>query len=141
MIKIKTNNIHLTEKKYILSVIFEDILGLEYSHEICDRNVYEIILANNKKIIVPDIFLSSQKNQKEWENYQYPKLCYNTNISIKNKHKMFGLYGNKDFSISKKSITINNDIIGTAFVFLSRIEELNINHDKFNRYQFKKFSC
>ena len=137
MIKIKTNNIHLIEKKYILSVIFEDILGLEYSHEICNRDVYEIILENNKKIIIPDLFLTSQKNQKEWRNYQYPKSCYDTDIKIKNKHKIFGLYGNKDFSISEKSITINNDIIGTAFVFLSRIEELNFNHDKFNRYQYQ----
>tara|TARA_Y100001980_G_C14556648_1_gene349074 strand:+ start:11974 stop:13302 length:1329 start_codon:yes stop_codon:yes gene_type:complete len=137
MIKIKTNNIHLTEKKYILSVIFEDILGLKYTHEICDRDVYEIILSDNKKIIIPDIFLLSQKNQKEWKNYQYPKLCFNTNISIKNKHQIFGLYGDKDFSINKTSIIINNDIFGTAFIFLSRIEELNFNHDKFNRYQFK----
>tara|TARA_B100000902_G_C27307547_1_gene916410 strand:- start:1787 stop:3115 length:1329 start_codon:yes stop_codon:yes gene_type:complete len=137
MIKIKTNNIHLIEKKYILSVIFADILGLKYSHEICDRDVYEIILPNNKKIIIPDIFLFSQKNQKEWQNYQHPKLCYNTNITIKDRHQLFGLYGDKDYSINEKSITVNNDIIGTAFVFLSRIEELNSNHDKFNRYQFK----
>ncbi|RPG16572.1 MAG: hypothetical protein CBC84_003030 [Pelagibacteraceae bacterium TMED124] len=137
MIKIKINNIHFREKKYILSVIFEDILGINVSYEISNSESYELILPNKKNIIIPDIFLSSQQYQKEWENYQYPKLCYNTDITIKNKHKIFGLYGNKDFSISEKSITINNDIIGTAFVFLSRIEELNNNHDKFGRYQYK----
>ena len=40
MIKIKTNNIHLIEKKYILSVIFTDILGLKFSHEICENDVF-----------------------------------------------------------------------------------------------------
>ena len=47
------------------------------------------------------------------------------------------MYGNKDFNITKESISINNDIIGNAFIFLSRIEELNSNHDKLNRYQYK----
>ena len=64
MIKIKTNNIHLTEKKYILSVIFEDILGVEYSHEICDRNVYEIILANNKNNRPGHISIITKKSKR-----------------------------------------------------------------------------
>ena len=34
MIKIKTNDIHLREKIYILSVIFEDILGIQVSYEL-----------------------------------------------------------------------------------------------------------
>jgi len=137
MIKIKINNIHFREKKYILSVIFSDILGIKVSYEICDIDSYEIILPNNKKIIISDTFLLSQSDQKEWEEYEYPKLSFNTNIRIKNNHKLFGMYGNKDFNITNESISINNDIIGNAFIFLSRIEELNSNHDKLNRYQYK----
>ena len=67
MIKIKINNIHFIEKKYILSVIFSDILGIKVSFEICDIDSYEIILPNNKKIIISDTFLLSQKHQKDWE--------------------------------------------------------------------------
>ena len=47
------------------------------------------------------------------------------------------MYGNKDFHMNNESISINNDIIGTAFIFLSRLEELNSNHDKLNRYQYE----
>ena len=119
MIKIKINNIHFREKKYILSVIFSDILGIKVSYEICDIDSYEIILPNNKKIIISDTFLLSQSDQKEWEEYEYPKLSFNTNIRIKNNHKLFGMYGTKDFNIINESISINNDIIGTAFIFLS----------------------
>ena len=137
MIKIKINNIHLREKKYILSVIFSDILGIKVSYEICDIDSYEIILQNNKKIIISDVFLLSQSNQKEWEEYEYPKLSFNTNIRMKNNHKLFGMYGNKDFNITNESISINNDIIGSAFIFLSRIEELNSNHDKLNRFKYE----
>ena len=137
MIKIKINNIHFREKKYILSVIFSDILGFKVSYEICDIDRYEIILPNHKKIIISDTFLLSQSHQKEWEEYEYPKLSFNTNIRIKNNHKLFGMYGNKDFHMNNESISINNDIIGTAFIFLSRLEELNSNHDKLNRYQYE----
>ena len=137
MIKIKTNNNHSKEKQYILSVIFSDILGLKISYEIGDESTYEITLPNNKKIILPDIFLSSKSEQKEWTKYDYPKLSFNTAIKIKNDHNLFGIYGNKEYKIFDESIKINNDIMGTAFIFLSRIEELNFNQDKFNRYQYQ----
>lgn len=137
MIKIQINNIHFIEKKYILSVIFEDILGIKVSYELSDIDSYKLILPNNKTIIIPDIFFSSQNHQKEWKEFEYPKKSFDTNINIINNHKLFGLYGNEKFNNTNDEININNDIIGTAFVFLSRIEELNYNHDKFERYQYK----
>ena len=56
---------------------------------------------------------------------------------MKNNHNLFGIYGCEKFNISDNTILIENDIIGTSFVFLSRIEELNNNQDKFGRYQYK----
>ena len=50
---------------------------------------------------------------------------------MKNNHNLFGIYGCEKFNISDNTILIENDIIGTSFVFLSRIEELNNNQDKF----------
>ena len=50
---------------------------------------------------------------------------------------MLCLYGKPEVTIDSDSIKIDNDLIGTAFVFLSRIEELNKNHDKFGKYKYK----
>lgn len=138
MIKIKTNNIHSNEKKYILETIFSDILGIATTFENCDEHTYEITFPNGKQIIIPDIFLSSQINQKHWKKYEIPKINFETNINIKkNEHSLFGLYGDSNITISNEKIFVNNDIIGTSFVFLSRLEELNKNHDHFGRYQYK----
>lgn len=137
MIKIKTNNIHSKEKHYILETIFSDILGLKIAFESSEEKNYVIELPNKNKIIIPDKFLSSQVDQKKWEKYEYPESSFNTNIKLKNNHSLFGIYGCEKYNISDNTILIENDIIGTSFIFLSRIEELNNNQDKFGRYQFK----
>ena len=69
--------------------------------------------------------------------YEYPQSSFSTKIKLKNNHNLFGIYGCEKFNISDNTILIENDIIGTSFVFLSRIEELNNNQDKFGRYQYK----
>ena len=137
IVKIKTNNTHIKEKKYILSVLFIDILKLKIEYEYTSENIFEIILPNNKKIVIPDIFFDSYKNEKKWEKFHFPNQSFDTIITIKNLHNLFGIYGEKGLVMNDKSIFINNDIIGTAFVFLSRIEELNPNQDEFGRYQYK----
>ncbi len=137
MIKIKTNNIHSKEKHYILETIFSDILGLKISFESSQEENYVVQLPNEKKIIIPDKFLSSQVDQKKWEKYEYPQSSFCTKIKLKNNHTLFGIYGCEKFNISDNTILIENDIIGTSFIFLSRIEELNNNQDKFGRYQYK----
>ena len=68
MIKIKTNNIHSKEKHYILETIFSDILGLKISFESSQEENYVVQLPNEKKIIIPDKFLSSQVDQKNGKN-------------------------------------------------------------------------
>ena len=90
-----------------------------------------------KKIIIDDIFLLSERNQKNWEKYDYPKTSIDQIIRLNKNHNLLCLYGKPEVTIDSDSIKIDNDLIGTAFVFLSRIEELNKNHDKFGRYKYK----
>jgi len=137
-IQIALNSIHSKEKEYILSVLFTDILGLSISYHF-DESLehYEIILPNEKKIIIDDIFLLSEKNQKNWEIFDYPKTSIDHSIKLNKDHNLLCLYGKPKVITNSSSIKINNDLIGTSFVFLSRIEELNSNQDQFNRYQYK----
>ncbi len=136
-ITIELNNIYFEEKKYILSVIFEDYLGLKIKYNFVDQPIFRIILPNSKKIIIDDIFFASKKDIYSWSKYDVPKASFETEVNLINQHKLFGLYGKNKKNISDSNISIHNDIIGTSFIFLSRIEELNGNHDKFGRYQYE----
>lgn len=137
-INIFLNSIHKVEKEYILSVLFTDILGFEINFNYDELiNDYVILLPNKKKLIISDIFFQSEKNQLKWENYNYPDSASEQLVTINNnEHNLFCLYGDPECSINSDIIKIKNDIIGTSFVFLSRIEELNDNHDKFGRYKY-----
>lgn len=137
-ITIELNNNFLEEKKYILSVIFEDYLGFKIKYNIVSKPIFRIILPNSKKIIIDDIFLGSQKDIYNLKEYGVPIVNFETEINLYNQHKLFGLYGNSEKIVNDKSISIHNDIIGTSFIFLSRLEELNSNHDKFGRYKYKE---
>ena len=90
-----------------------------------------------KKIIIDDIFSPFRKKSKNWEKYDYPKTSIDQIIRLNKNHNLLCLYGKPEVTIDSDSIKIDNDLIGTAFVFLSRIEELNKNHDKFGRYKYK----
>jgi hypothetical protein len=64
MIKVKIPNNNLNERKYILDIIFNEFLGLEYFLEIGSKN-YEIEL-KNKKIIIKDTFFNKYPKDLEY---------------------------------------------------------------------------
>jgi len=103
IIEIPNNNIF--ERKYIIDILFNEFLGLEYSIEIGSEN-YEIILSNQKKFIIKDSFFN-----------KYPKdLEY---LKLKNIPK------------SIKEL----DIFSASFFMLTRWEEyVNKNRDNHNRF-------
>ncbi len=57
MIKIRIPNNNTNERKYILDIIFNEFLGLEYKLEIGSIE-YEIVLENGKKLIIKDTFFN-----------------------------------------------------------------------------------
>jgi hypothetical protein len=125
------------EKEYVLSVIFEDILGCECTFYYLDNLTnYKIVFSNNKEIIINDIFFESLDGFS-WEEVDFPSSSFESNISINDNHSLFGIYGNDSCEVNDKSIKILNDIIGTTFIFLSRVEEFQHNHDQLGRYQYK----
>jgi len=58
LIKCRISPKNLEEKKYIIGVILGDFLGLRYRLEVKELRDYEIILENNNKLIIRDIFFS-----------------------------------------------------------------------------------
>ena len=105
MIKIKIPNNNTNERKYILDIIFNEFLGLEYKLEIGSIN-YEIVLKNGKILIVEDTFFNNYSKDLE-----YLKL---ENIPSKPEEL---------------------DIFAASFFMLTRWEEyVNRSRDEHNRF-------
>lgn len=113
MIKIKIPNNNREERKYILDIIFNEFLGLEYTLETSSED-YEIVLENNKILIIKDTFFS-----KFPKDLEYLKL---ENIPIKIEEL---------------------DIFAASFFMLTRWEEYvnknRDNHDRFPAYESLAF--
>ena len=103
IVRIPNNN--LNERKYIIDIIFNEFLGLEYHLEIGSKD-YEIELGNKKVLIIKDTFFN-----------KYPKdLEYLKLENIPNKIEEL-------------------DIFSASFFMLTRWEEyVNKNRDSHNRF-------
>ncbi len=105
MIKIKIPNNNINERKYILDIIFNEFLGLEYSLEINSKD-YEIVLENKKILIIKDTFFNSYPKDSEYLKLE----------NIPNKIE-------------------DLDIFAASFFMLTRWEEyINKNRDSHNRF-------
>ncbi|MEA1892105.1 MAG: polysaccharide deacetylase family protein [Campylobacterota bacterium] len=65
MIKIKIPNNNINERKYILDIIFNEFLGLEYHLEIASKD-YEIVLENGESLTVKDTFFNKYPKDLEY---------------------------------------------------------------------------
>jgi hypothetical protein len=105
MITIKIPNNNIPERTYILDIVFNEFLGLEYSLEIGSSN-YEIILPNKKVLTIKDTFFNKFPNDLEYLKEQ------NIPKSIKDL-----------------------DIFSACFFMLTRWEEyVNKTRDNHNRF-------
>jgi len=105
MIKIHVPNNNILERKYILDIIFNEFLDLDYSLEIGSNN-YEIILANAKTLEIKDTFFNKFPKDLEYLN-------------------------EKNIPKSIKEL----DIFSACFFMLTRWEEyVNKNRDSHNRF-------
>ena len=147
MIKINIPKNNINERKYIIDIIFDEFLGLEYQvneSDICKN--WEIELENRHKLILEDHFFSKYPNNLEYlklENipskveFAQNKFIVEDNIPI--------IYGNtkletKNYELETKNqklktIICGIDIFASSFFMLTRWEEyVNKNRDKHDRF-------
>ena len=136
MLLIKTPNDNLKERKYVIQIIFNEFLEIEYFHEIGAPN-YEIILENNNKLIIEDHFFD--KNKKALDYLKTDSLP--TEIEYTSNDFVIGkdipiIFGNSNLKIvGYKSITCGVDIFASTFFMISRWEEfVNNNRDIHERF-------
>ncbi|MDP0589320.1 MAG: polysaccharide deacetylase family protein [Candidatus Endonucleobacter bathymodioli] len=105
MIKIKIPNNNISERKYILDIIFKEFLGLTYSLEFGSRN-YVIEFENKKTLTIKDTFFNKYPKDLEYLKEE------NTPTKIEEL-----------------------DIFAASFFMLTRWEEcVNKTRDKHNRF-------
>ncbi|MBL7053959.1 polysaccharide deacetylase family protein [Patescibacteria group bacterium] len=133
---IKIPNNFLAERKYIISTLFNEFLGLKYQIETYNQNDYKIILGNKKELIIKDSFFSNFKNQNYLSTQNIAQLpLQKSNNKFASKKNLPIIYGDNALEISDNKIICKIDIFASCFFMLTRWEEYVIKkRDKYNRF-------
>ena len=124
MLIINTPTDNLKERKYIIHIIFNEFLDIEYCHKTGSSN-WDITLDNNHKLIIEDHFFSKNKNDLD---YLMPdslptKIEYTSNDFIIGRDIPI-IFGNSSFNITdSSSITCGIDVFASIYFMISRWEE------------------
>ncbi|PSM52608.1 hypothetical protein CBLAS_0718 [Campylobacter blaseri] len=137
MIKIVTPDNNKQERKYILDIIFNEFLGLEYILEYKkDFEFWQIELENGKKIKFKDSFFNKFPNELEYlklENIP-DKVEFVTNKFLAEEDIPM-IYGSSDIKVFNDEIVCGIDIFASGFFMLTRWEEyVNKNRDSHDRF-------
>jgi len=136
MLTIIIPNNNLKERKYIIDIIFNEILDIEFQYKIGVSN-YEITLENNNKLIYEDHFFSKYVGDLEYLKLEHVpcKVQFVENDFIIEKDIPI-IFGNKILNIkNSKSIICGIDIFASIFFMISRWEEyVNLNRDNHDRF-------
>ena len=143
MLKITIPNNNIAERKYILDIIFDEFLGLEYKVEARrekGEGDWEIDLENGNKLIVEDHFFNKYPKDLEYlklENIPSKVEFAQNQFIVENNIPV--IYGNSKLETKNqklKTIICGIDIFASSFFMLTRWEEyVNKNRD-FKRYDF-----
>ena len=71
MTKIIIPKNNIKERIYILDVLFNEFIGIEYNFELADVQNYKIILRNGKKLIIEDHFFCHGRIPPERNECKY----------------------------------------------------------------------
>lgn len=143
MLKLTVPSDFSPERKYIIKVIFQEYLGLDYSLETEESlKKYIIILPNQSRVEIIDGFFSNINIETEYlkEEYIPKKIEFsNNNYTIENDIPIIfgnGLLKKEQIAgTNNKLITCHIDIFASSFYMLTRWEEHVIKdrdeHDRF----------
>jgi hypothetical protein len=136
MLKILIPNNNIDERKYIIDILFDEFLGLEYEIEYGSLN-YEIVLENGNKLTIEDHFFNKFPKDLEYLNEEnIPKTVEFGKNDFVVEDDIPIIYGtNKPITNSKLTIICPIDIFASSFFMLTRCEEyVNKTRDIHNRF-------
>ena len=131
------------DRRYIIEVFFDDILGVEHELLFSHRQDWLIQVPDSGEIILPDVFFENAG--KQWLSFQsLPKQplewwwrLHERGLNSGDEDEIPIIYGQKDhFSLTDQEIRLPIDIFGSAFFMLTRYEEVvkpeRDEHDRFS---------
>ncbi len=145
MISVSIPNNNISERTYIINIIFGEFLGLECNITIDkDLTDYKIVLPNNSCVIIKDSFFSLHHETSTYLNKKNIPL----NVShISNEFIVEDnlplIYGANDISVVSDLISCSIDVFASCFFMLTRWEEYVIKsrdiHHRFSAYKSLAF--
>lgn len=135
--KVKIQNNNLAERRYILDVLLNDFLGLEYEVEESDDTIdWTIELDNTKSIVLKDAFFNSNREVLSYlKTSNSPKCVSFVSNQFTPEEDIPIIYGNSDIQVSDRKVYCGIDIFASSFFMLTRWEEyVNKNRDTHNRF-------
>jgi len=144
MLTITVPDLCIAEHKWILKVLFNQFLGIDYVVE-CGKPNGVTISQEERILELPVVFFNSA-NEHWLDNESLPKRALqvwdtktvNLDFSLVNT-KIPVIFGKPEINVAEKSITLGLDILGSCFFMLSRYEEaLKCERDQHNRFPGRK---
>ena len=139
MLKITIPNNNIFERKYILDIIFDEFLGLEYKVEVRSEKGegdWEIELENGSKLVVEDHFFNKYPKDLEYLKLEnIPSKVEFAQSKYTPEKDLPIIYGTTTFNLQPSSLTLSLDIFASCFFMLTRWEEyVNKNRDSHDRF-------
>ena len=125
------------ERKYIVNILLNEYLGLNYEIEFSNEKNYKILLDNNSIITIKDSFWNNLDEQTGYlEQKKIPKkVVFSENKFISEKNIPI-IYGSEECELKNNEIFCGIDIFASSFFMLTRWEEIVIaEKDKHNRFR------
>lgn len=127
-----------SERKYVIDILFNEILGIPFQLQSTNLNDdYKITLPNNTSVLIKDCFFSSCKDTGEYLKPDYlPNTVTFFETTFAPEENIPILFGTDQISANSNQIICEFDIFAACFFMLSRLEEVIIksrdNHDRFS---------
>ena len=140
MLNIKISPQYYPEKSYIISILFGEILGVDYKIDTDDDQINYEITFEGKKIIIEDHFFKKfPDNLTYLSSSNIPESIVNCRNSFTVENDIPVIFGNDKLIFDKSNLLICGlDIFASAFFLLSRWEEyVSADKDKFERFSAK----
>lgn len=137
------------ERQYVLSVLFNEFLGLDINIKRTERNNVRITADNQRELILTDVFFAIPEDlwlkpqslpKQPLEIWEVPQVLPEVTLVSPQLPVIYGMRLQKgDFvQISDERIDIGLDIFGSAFFMLTRYEEaVKTDRDEFDRFPAK----